>query len=72
MNIQERVNLNAIGTNKMQLKQMPLKKKILTAFMILASGFFLYQGFSMLFHPVQENTVQKIELKAQELSTESP
>ncbi len=64
MNIQEQVNLNAIGTNKMQLKQMPLKKKILTAFMLLASGFFLYQGFTMLFHPASENPAKKIELKA--------
>ncbi len=72
MNIQERVNLNAIGTNKMQLKQMPLKKKILTAFMLLASGFFLYQGFTMLFHPAQDSAVKKIELKTQESSTQRP
>lgn len=29
---------------------MQLKKKIIIAFMLLGSGFFLYQGFSLLFH----------------------
>ena len=58
----QKANLNAIGTNNMQLKQMPLKKKILTVFMLLFSGLFLYQGFAMLFHP-QEKPPQEIELK---------
>jgi len=47
----------------MQLKEMDLKKKVLTALMILASGFFLYQGFSMLFHPAEESPVEKIKLE---------
>jgi len=47
----------------MQLKQMPLKKKILTVFMLIGSGFFIYQGFTMLFHPASETPVEKIELK---------
>jgi hypothetical protein len=46
----------------MQLKQMPLKKKIFTVVMLLGSGLFLYQGFTMLFHPV-ETPVEKIEVK---------
>jgi len=29
---------------------MPLKNKIIIAVMLLGSGFFLYQGFSLLFH----------------------
>jgi len=47
----------------MQLKQMPLKKKIFTALMLLGSGLFLYQGFTMLFHPAEEASVEKIEIK---------
>jgi len=42
---------------------MPLKNKILTLVMLIASGFFLYQGFSMLFHPQEEGTKVKLELK---------
>jgi len=52
----------------MQLKQMPLKKKILTAFMLLASGFFLYQGFTILFHPAPEPNAKKIELELKNIS----
>jgi len=63
MSTQEQANLNAIGTNKMQLKQMPLKKKIFTALMLLGSGLFLYQGFTMLFHPAEETSVEKLEIK---------
>jgi len=33
---------------------MKLKNKVLIAVMLLGSGFFLYQGFSLLFHPQQE------------------
>jgi len=33
---------------------MPLKNKILVALMLLGSGFFLYQGFSILFHPQEK------------------
>ncbi len=30
---------------------MPLRKKIILALMLIASALFLYQGFSLLFHP---------------------
>jgi len=38
---------------------MPLKKKILIAVMLLASALFLYQGFSLLFHPDENSKVEK-------------
>jgi len=39
---------------------MPVKNKILFVLMLLGSGFFLYQGFSLLFHPEEQN-IQKLE-----------
>lgn len=39
---------------------MPLKRKVLITLMLLGSGFFLYQGFSLLFHPPKTvNTAQE-------------
>jgi len=35
---------------------MPIKNKILFVLMLLGSGFFLYQGFSILFHPENKET----------------
>ena len=42
---------------------MDIKKKVFTALMLLGSGFFIYQGFTMLFHPAEETPLEKIELK---------
>jgi threonine/homoserine/homoserine lactone efflux protein len=38
---------------------MPLKNKIIIAVMLLGSAYFLYQGFSLLFHG--ENQAETIE-----------
>ncbi len=41
---------------------MPLKNKIIILAMLLGSGFFLYQGFSLLFHGTkQEEKIQKVK-----------
>ena len=37
---------------------MPLKNKILVILMLVGSGFFLYQGFSLLFHPDEEKKIE--------------
>ena len=43
---------------------MKLKNKILIALMLLGSGIFLYQGFSLLFHPEEVKTLEaKPEIK---------
>lgn len=39
---------------------MPLRKKVWIVLMLMGSGFFLYQGFSLLFHP-ETKEVQKAE-----------
>ncbi len=40
---------------------MPLKNKIIILLMLLGSGYFLYQGFSLLFHgeKKEEKTTQQ-------------
>ena len=37
---------------------MRLKNKIVISLMLLGSGFFLYQGFSLLFYPEEKKNVQ--------------
>jgi len=44
-----------------KVNKMPLKRKIIIVLMLLASGLFLYQGFSMLFH--EKSSSESLPLK---------
>ena len=55
MNINLMVLYSAIGTSK----RAKMKNKILIALMLAGSGFFLYQGFSLLFHPEEVKVTQE-------------
>ncbi len=49
--------VNVLKSHK-KVEEMPLKNKIIIIIMLLGSSLFLYQGFSLLFHP-ESNAMEK-------------